>query len=80
MEYVPVETKAELVKLDEAEILEGYQDGYKNEPMPKGNRSQSYYHGWRNGMADGGHMPLDSSMHKLAKDIVSKPPVTTEGN
>lgn len=48
----PVTTIAELETLDEAEILEGYTDGLALEPEPGGNRSKSYWHGWRNGRSD----------------------------
>lgn len=37
----------------EDEMLEGYQDGRKQDsPEPSGNRSKSYCHGFRNGRDD----------------------------
>lgn len=49
---VPVTTVAELKTLDEAEMLEGYKDGLAGDDEPGGNRSKSYWHGWRNGRSD----------------------------
>jgi len=46
----PVETLEELDTLDDAEIQEGYRDGWTGEPEPGDNRSKSYWHGWRVGM------------------------------
>lgn len=49
-------TTAEKMRaLDQAEVLEGYFDGRKNEPPPGANRSDSYAHGWFCGMHDGHH-------------------------
>ncbi len=49
--WEPVRTLAELDQLDDVEIQEGYFDGRNNEPEPRagGNRSRSYWHGWRVG-------------------------------
>lgn len=48
----PVRTAEELLTLDSTEMIEGYNDGFKGEPEPQGNRSKSYWHGWRNGNMD----------------------------
>ena len=69
----PVTTLAELDALDSGETAEGYNDGRANEPPPSGNRSKSYWHGWRNGMVDGGHMPIDPAMRELARLVVVQP-------
>ena len=61
-----VSTMYELDTLDSDEVIEGYFDGRKNEPEPQGNRSKSYWHGWRNGMIDGGHMKSDAASKALA--------------
>jgi hypothetical protein len=68
----PVSTVAELDTLDSDEIVEGYRDGRNNEPPPTGNRSKAYWHGWRNGMADAGHMELDGAMRQLAHEVVEQ--------
>ena len=60
-----VSTMDELVEFDTDEIIEGYFDGRENEPEPQGNRSKSYWHGWRNGMIDGGHMKSDAASKAL---------------
>ena len=70
MDRKPVETVAELDALDEAEVIEGYRDGYDNEPAPGDNRSVSYWHGYRNGLVDGGHATLDGAQRKLAREVV----------
>ena len=61
-----VTTIDELETLDTDEVIEGYRDGRGNEPEPQGNRSKSYWHGWRNGMIDGGHMKSDAASKALA--------------
>lgn len=70
IEYFPVSTISELETLDEDEIVEGYFDGLENAPKPNGNRSKSYYHGWRNGMMDRGNIQIDNSARKLASEYV----------
>lgn len=72
MEYVPVRIIAAFENMTEDEIIEGYYDGLKNEPEPKGNRSQSYWHGWRNGMVDGRHAKPDEAQRDLARDAIQK--------
>ena len=52
----PVATVEELSALNTDEIVEGYFDGFDNEPAPGDNRSKSYWHGYRNGQVDGGHV------------------------
>ena len=66
-EFTPVTTLADLDTLDDDEILEGYRDGRSGEPKPGNNRSRSYWHGWRNGAADGGHKPKDDAQAELAR-------------
>lgn len=70
MKRVPIQ-KADLLDiLDNKELFEGYCDGRDNAPAPGGNRSYSYWHGWRNGMMDGNHMPHDGASRTLAKDAI----------
>lgn len=71
-EWTPVRTVADLATLDETEILEGYRDGLENAPEPGNNRSRSYWHGWRNGMADKGRRPIDAAQMQLAREYVSR--------
>ena len=70
--WIPVYTIADLETLDETEILEGYWDGRKNEPEPGNNRSRSYWHGWRNGMLDGGFRDKDAAQASLAHEYLSR--------
>ncbi len=71
-ERAPVTTLARLAELDEAEIVEGYHDGIAGDPSPGGNRSDSYWHGWRNGMVDGGHAEKDVAQELLAHAILRR--------
>ncbi|MGC5798861.1 hypothetical protein [Sphingomonas sp. NFX23] len=65
----PVTTIAELDTLDSDEMLEGYRDGRAGELEPGGNRSRSYWHGWRNGTVDGGHQSKDDAQAALAAAV-----------
>lgn len=47
-----IATLAELKELDEQEIVEGYLSGFSGDPEPGNNRSESFWHGWRNGASD----------------------------
>lgn len=69
--YVPIRSAMQLEQLHDDEIVEGYRDGFKNEPEPQGNRSLSYWHGWRNGMVDASHRKLDAAQAQLADDYVA---------
>lgn len=69
-EFDPVRTVAELNMLDQDEITEGYRDGRDGEPEPGNNRSRSYWHGWRNGAADGRHRENDAAQRELARDCL----------
>lgn len=67
-----VSTLDDLDTLDSDEVIEGYRDGRAGEPEPKGNRSRSYWHGWRNGAVDGGHRQGDAAQAKLAAAYVAR--------
>ena len=68
----PVSTLAELDALDAGEMLEGYRDGFAGEPEPRGNRSRSYWHGWRNGATDKGLRKLDAEQSILAAEYLGR--------
>lgn len=69
-EYNPITTVIELGALDDDEMVEGYRAGFLNAPEPGSDKSKSYWHGWRNGMVDGGHAPIDCAQTILAREIV----------
>lgn len=71
-EFVPVSTLADLDTLDDAEVVAGYRDGLANEPEPGNSRSRSYWHGWRNGMADRGLREIDEAQRELARAAVAR--------
>ena len=64
----PVTTAEELATLDPVEIYEGYMDGLKDEPAPGGNRSKSYWHGWRNAQNDR-NRTSDKAQRDLARAV-----------
>jgi hypothetical protein len=66
----PITKASELDALDDAEIIEGYWDGFHGEPEPGDNRSLSYWHGWRNGAVDKGHRKGDAAQAALAHDVI----------
>lgn len=66
----PIKDAADLAELNEADLLEGYRDGRAGEPEPKGNRSKSYWHGWRNGAVDGGHREIDAAGRALVRSYL----------
>ena len=68
----PVVTLDELDALDQAEIIEGYWDGYDNGPRPSGNRSKAYWHGWRNGMVDGKHAEPDPAQRAQVRAVIAR--------
>ena len=65
----PVATVAELVTLDDAEMVDGYFDGFADEPCGD-NRSRAFWHGWRNGMMDKGRLEKDNTACALAQEVV----------
>jgi hypothetical protein len=71
-EFAPVETLADLVQLDEAEILDGYRSGCDGDPEPGNNRSRAFWHGWRNGAIDRGRSKPDAASKKLAHAYLAR--------
>ena len=61
-------TAAEIFGLNENEMLEGYRAGLRNSPEPDRKKSEAFHHGWRNGMVDGKHAPIDRAQQLLAYD------------
>jgi len=71
-EWSPVTTLSDLDTLDDTEMMEGYRDGYAGDPEPGNNHSRSYWHGWRNGRADGKHQPIDDAQRELARVVAAR--------
>ena len=66
-EYLPVTTLEDLDALDMDEVTEGYRFGYAGNPEPNHHAvSRSFWHGWRNGSMDAGHLPHDAACRELA--------------
>lgn len=68
VDRVPIQRASGLKELDLNEMTEGYRDGFSGFPCGD-NRSYSYWHGWRNGMVDGGHTKLDDAQRALVHDV-----------
>lgn len=62
----------QLDALDGTEMVEGYMDGFRNEPEPGPNRSPSYHHGWWTGAADGKHRPTPDWIPPVARLLVQR--------
>ena len=67
--FLPVTTVEELDTFNKDDIVNGYHAGTRNEPEPF-HRGKAYWHGWRNGMIDKKHMPMDYAAEFLARAIV----------
>lgn len=67
--FTPVATVAEVETLSQIETVNGYHAGRRNEPEPF-DKGKAYWHGWRNGMIDAHHMPMDYPAQFLAQAIV----------
>lgn len=66
-------THTTLDSLDDADVLDGYRDGRRNEPEPGDNRSLAYCHGWRNGRVDGGHAQPSREQMALVRLVIARP-------
>ena len=64
-EFKNVTSVAEFRALDESDILLGYLDGFDNAPCPGSDRSRAFFHGWRKGLVDGGHVAADADQMEL---------------
>lgn len=69
IERIPATMPDQVFAMDEAEMVDGYQDGRENARCGD-NRSESYWHGWRNGMVDGGHAKVDEAQRLLANRLI----------
>lgn len=68
-----VNTAKALSALDgQDEIVQGYLDGFGGEPEPGDNRSDGYWHGWRNGRNDRAGKS-DPEQLALAHDLRRQP-------
>jgi len=66
---VPVEKLCDLARLDPEEIQAGYADGHTDTPEPGGNRSRSFWHGWRCGQMDSFRMEQDAAAREMARRV-----------
>ena len=67
--FQPVENIADFRTLDEGEILCGYLDGLSGSTCALSKVSRSYWHGWRNGLVDGGFTEQDGPQLRLEAEL-----------
>lgn len=72
-ERLQIRSLSDLSALDSAEVLEGYNDGFRGDPEPGDNRSDSYWHGFRNGRNDRLGV-ADADQRALAHDHQARKP------
>ncbi|PYF04996.1 hypothetical protein BJ122_102222 [Rhodopseudomonas faecalis] len=63
----PVSTTRDLAALDADEVTAGYLIGFAGGQCPP-DASRSFWHGWRNGLVDGGHTTPDDDQRALARE------------
>ena len=68
-EYAPVTTVQDLDSLNDDEIMAGFEAGLDGAPEPYDSQTRSYWHGWRNGAVEGGHMRRDDAQRALTEAI-----------
>ena len=73
-EFAPISTIADLMTLNDDEILAGYLDYRTGDPEPGANRGRSYWHGWMNAARDHGERPKTPEAAKLAQALYNAPP------
>lgn len=66
----PVTTVLELQSLDNSAMVRGYGAGRKNAP-DYAERDRGYWHGFLNGLVDGGHSRISAEQERFARDYVS---------
>ena len=69
-EFKPVETLADLNKLDSDEIVAGYLAGSRMLDEPGSDKSRSFWHGWRNAQMDHGRLLHDSAATRLVREYL----------
>lgn len=67
--YTPVRSCEKLDLLDETEILKGYLAAYSNKEIQDLEVSESFWHGYRNGLVDSGKSKLDQAQKDLVKSL-----------
>ena len=72
----PVISVMDLARLDDAEVQEGYVDGRAG-GVCGGNRSRSYWHGWRCGSLDGQQREKDIWDGMLASNVAPHGDITS---
>lgn len=66
-----VTTLAELLELNDAELMEGYMSTEKGDPEPGDNRSRAFHHGWRMRMMDLGEIQVPIEHTLLVREYVA---------
>jgi hypothetical protein len=67
----PITTMAQLDAIDSDECVAGYMAGYNNQPNYT-RTGQAYWHGYMNGQADKGYMPISEEQRELARVFTAR--------
>lgn len=71
MNIEPITTLEQLDAIDSDACVKGYMAGFSNQPDYT-QRDKSYWHGYMNGQADKGHMPISTEQRELARAAAAR--------
>jgi hypothetical protein len=66
-EFHPIVTLEDLILQPACEVTAGYMTGLHNKPEPGSDKSRAFWHGWRNGLVDGGYTEPDAAQEELMR-------------
>lgn len=69
--FNPITSIEDFKNINDKEVVEGYMSGIKGINFEK-NKSRSYYHGYLNGLNDGGFRKMDEDQKKLIAELKEK--------
>ncbi len=69
--HQPVETLAELLTLDNSEVVAGYTSAEKGDPEPGMNHTRAFHHGWRMAMMDLHEIEIPQAHRRLVHEYVA---------
>lgn len=73
-----VKSLAQVEQMDDLDLVDGYRSGLAAEDEPGDNRSDSFWHGWRNGASDRGLREIDDDQRNIAREFVARSNGKTE--
>lgn len=69
--FKPITTVKEFKNINSDDAVEGYMKGIKGKVFDN-NKSRSYYHGYLNGLNDGGFRKMDNNQKELINELKTK--------